>query len=226
MISIKELNSNMITNVKSLTVNEFKDRHKDAKPGTVDNFVANIIDRIEYVGNGYKIYDVNGRTLEVRYDGSYSKDGRKLKHQLTKRYSKKDGSLISVRPRIVSRYFNSSKTLESWIGLCAAYMSDDLPESFDCDLEINVMDGCGNMITAHKLGIEFDLHEYNLEWCLKTENRSMGKLIKGLAEVTGGVYRFSAMDSKIKELYQLRRYKELKEYLDSNYTKVTNYCAG
>jgi len=226
MISIKELNSSMITDVKSLSREEFKKLHQNAKPGTVDNFVANIIDKIEYKESGYKIYDVNGHTLEIRYDGSYSKDDKKFKYQLTESYSKKDGSLLSVRPRIVSRYFNSSRTLESWIGLCCAYLADDLPETFDCALEINVMDGCGNMVTAQHLGIDYDLHEYNLEWCLKSENIGMGRIIKKIAKVTGGVYRFSAMDSKIKELYQLKKYKELKAYLDKNYTKLTNYCVG
>lgn len=224
MISIKELNSSMIINVKSLSREEFRKFHQNAKPGTVDNFVANIIEKIEHKESGYKIYDVNGHTLEIRYNGSYSKDGKKFKYQLTESYSKKDGTLLSVRPRIVSRYFNSSRTFEYWIGLCSAYLANELPETFDCKLEVNVMDHSGNLVTAEKLGIPFDIHEYNLEWCLHDENKLMGQSFKKISKMVGGIYRFSAMDSKIKELYQLKKYKELKDYLDKNYTKLTDYC--
>ena len=226
MLDLNELNSNLLTKINIITLEEFKKLHKKAAKGSVDNFVANIIEKIEYTGNGYKIYDVDGKTLELRYDGSFSKNGRKFSKQIKTDISTSTFEITAIRPRIVSEYFNSSRTFEYWIGLCSAYLANELPETFDCKLEVNVMDHSGNLVTAEKLGIPFDIHEYNLEWCLHDENKSMGKSFKKISKIVGGVYRLSAMDYKLKQLYQLKKYDDLKKHITSNYEKVTDYCAG
>lgn len=106
--------------------------------------------------------------------------------------------------------------IEKLIGICECILADKLPDSFN-GLTVNVKDGSGNIYTAEYLGIKPDYSLDNLEWTLNLDNLSHGRIIKGMYKRTGHVYRFSANDTELYQLYQTKDTTILKKYCSKLY---------
>lgn len=226
MIKIQNM-SNLLVAVDLVSVGAFKDMHKHEKVGGLDKFIASIA-TVERLEDGYSITMEDGHNLRVRSDGQFSKDNKEwtYSYQNNTSISRYDTDSIRVsvkRPRVVNfGGYNSSLYIEKVYGICEQWLSGVLPKTFK-NWQVNVMDGSGNLVTCEKLGIKYNISVDNIEWCLQSENSWFGRKIEYIAKVTGGVYRFSCMDAYLKQLIQLKNRYKIKEYLDSNYTKIADY---
>ena len=101
--------------------------------------------------------------------------------------------------------------IEKLIGICECILADELPETFS-GLTVNVLDGTGNIYTAEWLGLKPNYSLDNLEWTLNLDNLTHGRMIKGMYKRTGRVYKFSANDEELIQVYQTKDNDALKEY--------------
>lgn len=214
--SINDLNKTLVDPIKVISRDDFVKKHKADPSYTLDGLVARI--RLVYaLSEAYIISFKNGTFIEVYYDGRISKNGAVPAFKMT---------MTDSHSRIVNLLgYNSSIFAEKLIGIAISWLINQLPETFT-GLVVNVKDGSGTLETARKLGIPVDLSPYNLEWTLPEDNIAHGRRLMSLAKRTGKVYRFSANDRRLKEVYQLKDDDALRDYMDAHYPVVRNYRGG
>lgn len=211
--SINDLNKTLVDPIKVISRDDFVKKHKADPSYTLDGLVARI--RLVYaLSEAYIISFKNGTFIEVYYDGRISKNGAVPAFKMT---------MTDSHSRIVNLLgYNSSIFAEKLVGIAISWLTNQLPETFT-GLVVNVKDGSGALDTARKLGIPVDLSPYNLEWTLPEDNSAHGRRIMSLAKRTGKVYRFSANDRRLKEVYQLKDDDVLSDYMDAHYPVVRDY---
>lgn len=212
MLGIREFNKTVDVTVskKVVTVKEFKEIHKNT-PSTRLEGVVRRISSIDKLEDGYRMhFDDDIEIITVKYDGSLAKKGQKCKQRF-------DAS--TGRSRIVILNYNSSLYCEKLIGICDAWLHNELPINFR-GLTVNVMDGTGCQYTAQKLGLEPNFHEENLEWTTIGNNSWHGNKIMRLANITGKVYRFSANDDNLRDACDLQGKLWIKHYMMIHYKKI------
>lgn len=211
--SISDLNKTLIDPIKVISRDDFVKKHKDDPSYTLDGLVARI-SVVYALSEAYIISFKNGTFIEVYYDGRISKNGAVPAFKMT---------TTDSHSRIVNLLgYNSSIFAEKLIGIAISWLTNQLPETFT-GLVVNVKDGSGTLDTARKLGIPVNLSPYNLEWTLPEDNIAHGRRLMSLAKRTGKVYRFSANDRKLKEVYQLKDDAALRDYMDAHYPVVRDY---
>lgn len=212
MLSIKEFNKTVdVTLVKDvLTVEEFRTIHKNT-PSTKLEGIVRRISSIDKIIDGYVIhFDNDVEIITVKYDGSFAKKGQKC----TQRFDAKTG-----RSRVNILNYNSSLYCEKLIGICDAWLHNELPINFR-GLTVNVMDGTGCLYTAQRLGLDPNFHEENLEWTTLSRNSWHGNKIMKLAALTGKAYRFSANDNNLKDACDLQGKLWIRHYMLMHYKKI------
>lgn len=224
---IKVQNMKSLVGVDLVSIETFKKLHSKEKVGGLDRLVADITS-VERLEDGYSITTEQGNNLRIKTDGSFSKDNAPFTFSFMEQWSgNRDDveayELKAKRPRVVNfNGYNSSLYMEKLFGICEQWLSGVLPKTFR-GLQVNMMDNSGNLITAKKLGIKYNLDIDNLEWCIQSENTYFGKQVINIARMTGGVYRFSCMDAYLKELIQLKNKYVVKDYMDKNYERLCDY---
>lgn len=214
--SINDLNRILVDPIKIIGRDDFVKKHKADPSYTLDGLVARI-SVVYALSEAYIIYFKNGTFIEVYHDGRISKNAAVPAFKMT---------MTDSHSRIVNLLgYNSSIFAEKLIGIAISWLTNQLPETFT-GLVVNVKDGSGTLETARKLGIPVDLSPYNLEWTLPEDNIAHGRRLMSLAKRTGKVYRFSANDRKLKEVYQLKDDAALRDYMDAHYPVVRDYKGG
>lgn len=208
-LSIKNLNKTLPKGLKLkiVTFDNFKNIHSNTSCSTLNGLIKRI-DKVEKLTDGWKATLIDGSSLAVNYAGQFSKNGKKYKT-----------SYYDGRSRVLFNSYNASLYPEKWIGICKAIYDNELPVSFD-NITVNVMDGSGNIYTAHDLGIPYNIHEENLEWTTSARNSTHGNSIKKLFEYTGKVYRFSANDLHLYDALALKNIAWIKHYAMNNCIRI------
>lgn len=207
--------------LKLITVSEFQKRQY--KLGSIENMVRQIKEVLVHP-DGFEAILFNGSSLYVRVDGSYSKNGAGfvLNEQIEFKYSRSLNDLVLKTQRPRSNNFggyNCSLYTEKFFGICEQWLSGYLPSSFK-GLQVNVKDCSGNIITAEKLGIQYNMSLSNLEWCLEEDNRWAGRKALYFKKLTGKAWRFSCNDELLYQKSQTGTVDEIIDYLENNCVAV------
>lgn len=198
--------------VKVVNRQQYRQIHKNTPTTKIDG-VVRAIDNIEKNIDGYTVYFCTGDSVKVTYDGYFGKNGETP-------YERFD--YTTGRSRVKVLRYNSSLYAEKLIGICDAWLNDELPESFK-GLVVNSMDGSANLYTARELGLTPDFHKYNLEWTTQGRNSWHGSHIKRIAEKTKSVYRFSANDQALIDAWDTHSKMWLNHYMMSRYIKIASF---
>lgn len=110
-------------------------------------------------------------------------------------------------------------SFERLVAICTDFTDNCVATDY-CKLEANVMDGSGSIYTAYELEIPMNFHPDNIEWSTPQENGRHGYMIRELYKITGHVYRFSAYDNYLVDLYKQKKFKKLKDYCKRNLFEV------
>jgi hypothetical protein len=211
-LTITELNNTLKkeAQIETITFEEFKKLHK-SQGSKLDRMVASI-KSVEPMEDGYELHIDNfndgEKVIKVRHNGKVSINGSSYRELVDNK---------SMHLRI--NHNNNSIVVEKLIMICKCIVDNELPIRFR-GLCVNVMDGSGNIMTANELGIKPDYSIENLEWTLSYRNLIHGKKIYGLFKTTGRVYRYSANDELLNQIYVTRDEEQIKEYMNDNYVTV------
>jgi hypothetical protein len=214
MLGIKNLNKTIKreARVDVVTVDEFRKLHENTPTTKIDGVVRAIVD-VQKLVNGYFVTFSTGDTVQVTYDGAFGKNGE-IPYE---RFDAQTG-----RSRVKVLRYNSSLYAEKLIGICDAWLNNELPSTFR-GLVVNVMDGTANLYTANKLGLKPNFHEDNLEWTTQGRNTWHGKHILKIASKTKCVYKYSANDQALIDAWDTKGKLWLCHYMMNNYRKVNSF---
>lgn len=214
--TISNFNSTLSPDSQIPVVNlkQFKSYHLDNPQSTsYEKFVADI-ESAKHIISGYTVIGYmlnmkkNPKCIEVYFDGS-----------IYINHINKSCARLCNDGHIRANYQNRSYLIERLILTGKAVMRDELPIRFPKGLVVNVLDGSGSFNTAKKLGIDQDFRPENLEWTTNSRNIVHGKKINtmyklGLPE---GPVRFSANDTELLDLLDLKDIDAVKKYWEQNY---------
>lgn len=211
-LTIQELNNTLAEEAKieTITFEEFRKLHK-SQGSKLDRMVASI-NSVKHMEDGYELHIDNfkggEKVVKVRHNGKVSINGSSFRELVDNK---------SMHLRI--NHNNNSIVVEKLIMICKCIVDNELPIRFK-GLCVNVCDGSGNIITANELGIKPDYSIENLEWTLNYRNLLHGRKIRGLYDLTGHVYRYSANDEALNQIYATKNEEQIKEYMNNNYVTV------
>lgn len=205
--------SNSLKNVK-VCFNCFKAINGNSENG-IDALVASI-DKVEQHSDFMEITFANKKRLELYFNGGY----RKYRSNGT---LASEGS-INKKIRLEKGHIQlkiEGKTilLERLIAICHDITQNKMPLSYE-DLVANVMDGSGSVFTACELGIPLNFHPDNIEWCSRKENGVHGSMIRAMQKRTGHVYRFSANDMILRQIFLKNDDEDLRNYCQNNLIRI------
>ena len=211
-LTISELNKTLTeeAQIETISFEEFKQLHK-SNGSKLDRMVASI-KSVEPIANGYKLiikkYNGNEKEIMILFNGKVSINGSAFKELVDTK---------SMHLRV--NHNNNSIVVEKLIMICKCIIDNELPIRFK-GLCVNVMDGSGSLTTADELGVKPDYNIENLEWTLNYRNLLHGKKIYGVYNLTEHVYRYSANDDALNQVWATQNSEEIKKYLEANYVTV------
>lgn len=177
-----------------------RNNHRSSK---FERFVADV-KNVNTLNGGYKFTMNNGKTIEAYFNGEIVVNGKHSNH-------------IDYNTGITRISQNNSNILLEKLLLTAkAILENELPVSFK-NIEVNVMDGTGNLYTALKMGLCQNFKLNNLEWTLHSLNSTHGQYIIELFNLVKRPISFSANDKTLYEIYQTRTKQETLNYINKNY---------
>jgi hypothetical protein len=198
-----------------VTLDQFKVIHQNNPYSTsYERFVADI-KYGRHIFNkstliGYELYmEKNPKCISIYFDGSIY-----INHQ------KQSCARLCGDGHIRANYQNRSYIIERLILTAKAVMDNELPSQFPKGLVVNVLDGSGSYKTASKLNIKQDFRPENLEWTTNSRNIIHGKKIAtmyNLGLVHDCPVRFSANDTKLLQLLDLKNNAAVRNYWIQNY---------
>lgn len=211
-LTITELNNTLSqeSKIQVIPFRQFKQLH-NGKGTKLEKMVASI-NNVVPTEDGYKIninnYRGGEKIIQIKEDGKVSINGSAFRELV-------DANSLHLRVN----HNNNSIVIEKLMLICKCIVDDELPVSFR-GLCVNVMDGSGNIMTADELGIKPDYRLENLEWTLTYRNSTHGNKIKALNKLTGHVYRYSANDDTLYQIFVTQSSDNIKKYLEANYVTV------
>ncbi|MDE6501880.1 MAG: hypothetical protein K2L10_07315 [Ruminococcus sp.] len=195
--------------------NCFKALNANSNNG-IDALVASISSVVYQGNNSMYIVFNTGKSIELDFNGGYTKYRRNgtVANQCS----------ISTEMRLENGHIQlkiEDKTIlmERLVAICHDIINDKMPTSYK-DWVANVMDGSGSVLTASKLGIPVNYHPDNIEWCTRPENSVHGSMIIEMEKRTGHVYRYSANDRILRNIFLKNDNVELRNYCQNNLTKI------
>lgn len=197
---------------KIVDFKDFKKFHKE-RDGRFDleKLVASI-EEVELYNDCVIAHFENGNLIRGGFNGTYEKYGCKRK---LSGGGVGTGVGIEKNGHIQFSVNDVHTFLERFITLCIDVANNELALSYK-GWTANVMDCSGSIYTAKKLGIPVNLRPDNLEWSLTGNNAMHSHMIRGILHKTGHIYRFSANNRTLREIYCTKSDAELKKYCDSN----------
>lgn len=225
MLEIRKFNDGLVVEAQKGIVDfdVFKKMHhgKYTEGGrlTCEAVVASIVN-LDKLVDGYKIDFETGKSIIIRFNGTselITVDGRHIKGGVNLKNITKSRNMDNGHIRYVIE--DQSFMIERLIGICKCIEENELPTDFR-GLVVNVMDGTGNMYTSAKLKMMPNFNLDNLEWTLSEDNLVAGRKITGLVKRTGSVWRFSANDIALRQVYQTKDNNAIKNYCINNLEKI------
>ncbi len=191
----------------------FKKFHKERNDKfNLEKMVA-YIEKVTLYNDCVIAYFESGSAIRVGFNGTYEKYN--CKQRLSSTGGVGTGVGIDKKGHIKISVNGIQMYLERFIILCLDVANNELALSYK-GWTSNVKDGSGSIYTAKKLGIPVNFCPGNLEWCLCGDNAVHGHMIQGMKYKTGHVYRFSANNRTLREIYCTKSDAELKKYCDAN----------
>ena len=147
-----------------------------------------------------------GRTITVKYDGTSESNIFRTGNL----------SVISIKGRNIS--------LERFVMICNDIVNKTIPQCcYKQSLVCNVKDNSSSLEFIRKHNMVTNLRPDNLEWCSNEQNKKHYSILKEILHITGHLYRISAHDKYLAELFSMRStfskqdFKEkLLNFLDNN----------
>lgn len=186
--------------------NTFKVINKNSKK-KIDVLISSIA-HVQQCKDYMHVLFENNKKLDVYFNGDY------IKYKRNGAIASKGGlsKEISIdRGHVLLLIEGNRIWMERFIAICWDIVHNKMPVSYH-GWVANVMDGSGSVMTAAELGIPVNFHPDNIEWCLAYDNGYHGYMIRKLKNRTGHVYRFSALDKNLNQIFQMSNNTELKNY--------------
>ena len=199
---------------KLVCFNCFKAFNANSDNG-IDALVASI-ERVYQDNNCMYIEFDNGKTLELDFNGGYKKYRR---DGIMSNECSIDTEMRLENGHIQLRIEGRTILIERLVAICHDIIQNRMPTSYK-GLVANVMDGSGSVLTASKLGIPVNYHPDNIEWCTRQENSVHGSMIIEMEKRTGHVYRYSANDRILRNIFLKHDNVKLRNYCQSNLVKI------
>ncbi len=190
--------------------NCFKANNRNSENG-IDALVASI-DKVYKSNNCMYIAFETGKSLELDFNGGYKKY---RKDGFIANMCSIDTSIRLENGHIQLKIEGRTILLECLVAICDNIINNQMPISYK-GWVANVMDGSGSVLTACKLGISPDYHPDNVEWCTSKSNGIHGSMIMEMYKRTGHVYRFSANDTILRDIFLENDNNELINYCNNN----------
>lgn len=185
---------------------------------TTDNVISSIKQVLKFP-NYYIINWKNGGSLILYFNGRYEKYNCNGKLAHRGGVDSKNGTGFYENGHILLFINGNAISFERLVAICTDFTDNCVATDY-CKLEANVMDGSGSIYTAYELEIPMNFHPDNIEWTTPQENGRHGYMIRELYKITGHVYRFSAYDNYLVDLYKQKKFKKLKDYCKRNLFEV------
>ncbi|WP_370769209.1 hypothetical protein [Ruminococcus callidus] len=185
---------------------------------TTDNVISSIKQVLKFP-NYYIINWKNGGSLILYFNGRYEKYNCNGKLAHRGGVDSKNGTGFYENGHILLFINGNAISFERLVAICTDFTNNCVAADY-CKLEANVMDGSGSIYTAYELEIPMNFHPDNIEWSTPQENGRHGYMIRELYKITGHVYRFSAYDNYLVDLYKQKKFKKLKDYCKRNLFEV------
>ncbi len=185
---------------------------------TTDNVISSIKQVLKFP-NYYIINWKNGGSLILYFNGRYEKYNCNGKLAHRGGVDSKNDTGFYENGHILLFINGNAISFERLIAICTDFTDNCVATDY-CKLEANVMDGSGSIYTAYELEIPMNFHPDNIEWTTPQENGRHGYMIRELYKITGHVYRFSAYDNYLVDLYKQKKFKKLKDHCKHNLFEV------
>lgn len=194
--------------------NCFKASNKGSENG-INALVASI-DKVHQDDNCMCIAFETGKSLELNFNGGYKKYRKNgsVAHKCSI-----DTDIRLEKGHIQLKIEGRTIFQERLIAICRDIIQNKMPLSYE-DLVANVMDGSGSVLTAYELNIPVNLHPDNIEWCTNRSNGVHSFMIREMYKRTGHVYRFSANDMTLRQIFLKNDIEELRNYCNNNLIKI------
>ncbi len=188
----------------------FKENNRNSENG-VDALIASI-DNVDQYDNCMRISFETGRMLDLDFNGGYKKY---KKNGMLANECSVDTDIRLENGHIQLKIEGTTILLERLIAICDDIVNNKMPLSYE-GWVANVMDGSGSVLTACELGIPVNYHPNNIEWCTSKSNGFHSFMIRELYKRTGHVYRFSANDMLLREIFLNNDNYNLRNYCHNN----------
>lgn len=185
---------------------------------TTDNVIS-LIKQVLKFPDYYIINWKNGSSLKLYFNGRYEKYKRNGKLASKGGVGSRNNNGFNENGHIAPFINGNTISIERLVAICVDFTTNCVATDYNA-LEANVMDGSGVVYTAAELGIPMNFHPDNIEWTTPQENGLHGYMIRELYKITGHVYRFSAYDNYLVDLYKQKKFKKLKDYCKNNLFEV------
>ena len=185
---------------------------------TTDNVISSIKQVLKFP-TYYIMKWISGGSLLLYFNGRYEKYNCNGKLAHRGGVDSKNGTGFYENGHILLFINGNAISFERLVAICTDFTNNCVATDY-CKLEANVMDGSGSIYTAYELEIPMNFHPDNIEWTTPQENGRHGYMIRELYKITGHVYRFSAYDNYLVDLYKQKKFKKLKDYCKRNLFEV------
>ena len=220
-MKIRDFNDNHAPNLQKATATartaQIQIAAKSYK-NTTDNVIESIGQVLKCI-NYYKIEWKNGSSLKLYFNGRYEKYNCNGKLASKGGVGSKNNNGFIENGHLMLFINGNMISVERLVAICDDFTANCVATDYD-SLVANIMDGSGSVYTAKELCIPMNFSPDNIEWTTPQENGRHGYMIRELYKITGHVYRFSAYDNYLVDLYKQKKFKKLKDYCKRNLFEV------
>lgn len=217
-MKVREFNRHVSSDEQKQIVDfaTYKSYHKMSSDSTnIEKQIATI-EKVQPCDGGIAVDFESGKRIEVLFTGEYTKYDSYGEKQSTggvghDRALHNGHTIIFIEGVMIF--------LERFVLICMDIMDDEMPIDY-IGMDANVMDGSGSVFTAEKLQIATNFEKCNLEWCTRSQNIRHGTKLLKLAQINGGVYRFSANDEQLDNLMKNNDLNEIRRYCSTFLKRV------